>query len=368
MTIRKVICAVLAAALLLPSALSVSAGAAQADSASGASASVESGAPDVVEVSTEAKLNSVLTTAGDVNIKLTANINITFTDDRTIRYTVAMGRKVIDLNGYSFTADAQYYRSGTEYVGGEKQYLFGLPTGSELVLNDSSINIAAGSPKIQSGGIYFTNSQVYPSDCFSKRDIFFVMGGELTINSGNFTAGNVKTVGSGGYHLMANGSVVVMSGGSFTLNGGTLTGYGGKGTDYADSWQTGKVSWERSAVVMIGNTCLNNCIININDGVINGYGCSDAFCLDTKPDTTLHGESDLIDASRVSVKACKINLDYYKDVVVELGAYTPPLGATKDKYWLIHPGNGRVGLNVKFDENTECYMGSEKVTDKTTPF
>ena len=92
--------------------------------------------------------------------------------------------------------------------------------------------IAAGSPKIESGGIYFTNSAVYASDCFSERHLFLVRGGKLTINSGNFTAGNVKTVGSGNYHLMANGCAVVMASGSFTLNGGTLTGYGGHGTDY----------------------------------------------------------------------------------------------------------------------------------------
>lgn len=112
-----------------------------------------------------------------MNIKLRNDIAVTFTDDRTVRYPIGAGRKVLDLDGYSISVDAQYYYSADGYVGGETQFLFGLPVGSELVVNDSSVLIAAGSPKIESGGIYFTNSEVRVSDCFSERHLFLVMGG-----------------------------------------------------------------------------------------------------------------------------------------------------------------------------------------------
>ena len=366
--LSAVLSIVCSAALLVPSAAIPGAALTGEPSGAASFAQNKSGAPDIAEVSTEAELYSMLTSSGDVNIKLTANISASFTDDRMIRYPVGTGRKVLDLNGYSINIDAQYYYTANGYVGGEIQNLFGLPAGSELVVNDSSVRLTAGSPNIQSGGIYFTNSEVYASDCFSQRNLFFLMGGTLTINSGNFTAGNVKTVGKGDYHLMANGSVVQMSGGSFTLNGGTLTGYGINGTDFDDSWKTGVVQWTRNAVVAIGSGCLDNCTVNINDGVINALGCSDAFCLDTASDTTIQSEDDLVSTERISVRACTINLDHYDDVVIELGAYTPLIGATKDRYWVLHPGNGRVGLNVKFDENTECYIGTDNVTVQPTPF
>ncbi|MBQ1389520.1 MAG: dockerin type I repeat-containing protein [Clostridia bacterium] len=370
MKFKKLVSVVCTVAMLMSAAIP---GAAlsndyQIEDSSAKSVSAESGAPDYVEVSTEGDLYGKLISPGDVNIKLTGNIGVTFTDDRVIRYPVGKGKKVLDLNGYSFSVDAQYYYTADGYVGAESQYLFGLASGSELVVNDSSVTLPSGSSLIQSGGIYFTNSAVYASDCFSQRNIFLVMGGSLTINSGNFTAGNVKKVGKGGYHLMANGMVVGMSAGSFTLNGGTLTGYGGSGTDYDDSHKTGHVIWTRNAVVSVGTGCVDTCTVNINDGVINGYGCSDAFNIGTAPDTTIQGEQDLVDTDRFCVRACKINLDYYKDVVVELGGYTPFAGTTKDMYWVLHPGNGRVGLNVKFPADTECYIGNDNVTDQPTPF
>ena len=109
--LSAVLSIVCSAALLVPSAAIPGAALTGEPSGAASFAPNKSGAPDFEEVTTEAQLNSALTSSGDVNIKLRKDISVTFTDDRAIRYSIGMGRKVLDLDGYSINVDAQYYHT-----------------------------------------------------------------------------------------------------------------------------------------------------------------------------------------------------------------------------------------------------------------
>ena len=187
--------AVLLAAMLLFSALPMTAFAVETEVAATGAYSVSTGdelfkmlsadnvdADEAVIINVTADISYYVTTPGDSS------------DNSYLRYacTIGQGKKVLNLNGHQLHFYNDYSvivnhtgASVDDIEGLNRQCLFEIPLGAELTVNGDS-----GSA---SGLIQYHGKLLDKCDAVDQRDIFDINGGCLTINSGQYLAGGEVT-------------------------------------------------------------------------------------------------------------------------------------------------------------------------------
>ena len=254
------------------------------------------------EVGTVQSFIDCLSQDGDVNIKIVSQIIHTCTAKKAGEYwiTLGKGKKTIDLNGFSVELNA-------ETNGGLlKTTMLRIPTGAELVINDSS---GDNSGKLfcygmiehpEEYGIYYQNAEV------KYRNVAEVSGGILTVNGGTLEAGRSKEIWiyngcdvldwkvqlqktlefgalgkaigtrfDGYAYQQINGDCITLKDGTVTIYDGIFLGRGYSRLEaHFNSMANFELEGEKSAVIRAEKGTLN-----ILGGEFHGKGNADVFAL-----------------------------------------------------------------------------------------
>ena len=198
---KTVICIALAV-LMIMGALPMTALAATADAASTGM---------TFNVADAAHLRSALQTEGEITVNVNADIELTLSEPYTTasydnnKYvycwaSIAQGNKTVNLNGHrvyitdNFVTEAEYKKSGNYYSFEPHRYtkdanMFLIPSGASLMVNGkdsgSEMMIDAQMP---------SKDQLIDDEIVTRRSLFYVAGGSLTLAGGEYQAGRRKTV------------------------------------------------------------------------------------------------------------------------------------------------------------------------------
>ena len=278
MTITKRLLSVLLAAMLLFSALPMTAFAAETDTAA-----VEAEPSTVTySISNNGQLKYYLE-LDDTDRVAVLNVTADFigrigtagdsSDNSYVRYaiTVGKGKKVLNLNGHKLNFYNDYSVIYDHFGAGHDETqqlnrlaLFNIPEGADLTVNGD----AEGS--VDSGVIQYHGKLLYKCDAVDQRDIFEINGGNLTINSGNFVPGGESTSYTwkesietlpGIYHYydltgwyIIHGDAIRAITGNLTINGGLFQGRGFNGYyHYGDERNAALYAEEGMNSVVINN-------------------------------------------------------------------------------------------------------------------
>ena len=182
--------------------------------------------------------------------------------------TLGQGVKVIDLNGYNLTL----YNDEERKTGEGAMTMFKIPSGAELVINDSKNygEIAYGSNL--SAGRYYCD----------ERNIIEITGGKLTVNGGKLTAGrtNGKTsvgIGVEDAYRQTHGCAVTLRSGEAVFNGGVMNGRGLRWSNYSSYYKDSGYIRNCAIRAFAGK-------ITINDGEFWGRGNADVMQINNDVD------------------------------------------------------------------------------------
>ena len=222
-----------------------------------------------------AGLKTILESDGNIKIQLNKNLEyrIGKKGDVESEYiptwcTLGKGTKVIDLNGYDIKLcndRAGFYGAWFAPTNNEPMTIFCVPSGAELVINDSKINEG----EINYDGYLGVDNWSHDFMYLDQRHLIEVNGGDLTVNGGKLIAGRANKVyysDNVEYHYrQINGTAVVLKSGDVQINGGEFRGRGFVHRPSSDN------AVRDCAIKATGGK------LTINDGSFWGMGCADVL-------------------------------------------------------------------------------------------
>jgi len=205
--------------------------------------------PVSVNVATYDELKAALENPDITYVNLTDDISHDIDDvgEYSVEYQIIVrGSKYLELNGNDiYVWDNWKYKNQGFFKTDDPKYidistLFNIPKGSWLVIND-----AGGGAVVSFDAAHISSDDSYNSTCV--RNIFAVTGGDLTINGGEFNAGDnhkewfwadgygdswsASFIGAakrihGHAHTVVAGAAIYATSGRILINGGEFVGRG----------------------------------------------------------------------------------------------------------------------------------------------
>lgn len=232
-------------------------------------------------------LKWMLESNGNYKIKLTKDLSYRIgkqgdVNSPIVDYwcTLGTGVKVLDLNGHRF--DLYNDHQWTSDLGTSDMTIFRVPSGAELVVNDTT---GEDTGEIHYDGSLGQIGRSHSGDpegnYTERRHLIAVTGGKLTFNGGKLIAGRSKKVYDSGYakylYRQINGNAVVLKSGEAVLQGGEIQGRGFTSSMFSNP------PGRAAAVKATGGT------LKIYDGAFWGMGCADTLQIADEVDIQIYG-------------------------------------------------------------------------------
>lgn len=184
-------------------------------------------------VRTVDELRTALGSEDNLNIRINADIKYEIPrGGKGFNPIIVLAKKTLDLNGHSIeiTNNTNVDKS-SDFTLFSRNDMFRITADADLTVDDStgggSIKFKGDMIDVHMWALLFWDTSEYND--YAKRNIFNVSGGKLTVNAGDFYAGNAKEQ----YlqdkvvyaHQIVTGTPVVVNSGEAVINGGYFEGY-----------------------------------------------------------------------------------------------------------------------------------------------